>query len=154
MKKFNLILVTLLSFTAFSQNITSSNFKTELAGTWTMNFCDANWNALHWTCVDTLTFSKTGFVNSVRTCERPKGYPEEDEYNGVHLGREEWTKFDSKKMILYYKTFEEWENDWSKEEPRYRVFSITKDEIKAEFDGWSEVDGKEHVNYVIYKRVK
>lgn len=153
----NLIVIVLLflSNAGFTQTIDSINYKTALSGVWTLNFCDSLWNIEDWICVDTLTFLPNGQVNSVRTCERPEGYPDDEVYDPILLDKVEWTRYDQNTMKLYYKYYQEWDDSWSKELEHYRVIAITKNEIRAECDAYSESEPDQvQILRVLYQRVK
>ena len=142
-----------MSSVGYAQTIDSTNYRTGLSGTWTLNYCDSLWEIKVGDCVDTLTFQSNGQVNSVCTCERPEGYPVDEEYDTIMLRKEEWTRFDQNAMKLYFKYYKEWDNSWSEELEHYRVISITKDEIRAELYSipkWI----REIPIRVIYTRVK
>jgi hypothetical protein len=149
-----LALVLLLAGLGRAQTIDSINFKAKLAGTWTQNYCDSLWAIEDWICVDTLTIAPDGFINSVRTCEKPIDFPEDEVYEPFLLGKEEWTRFDQINMKLYRKYYLEWDNSWSEEQERYRVISISKNEIRVECDAYVGLDFGDEILRIIYKRVK
>jgi hypothetical protein len=150
MKKFIIIFFVT---SGYSQSITSKNYKTILSGTWTVSYSDSLWKIEDWRCVDTIVINSNGIINSVRTCKKPEDFPDDEEFDPILLGKEMWTRFDTKKMKIYYKHYQEWDNTWSKEIYVNRVISIHKDEIKVEVDAYLEGVREKKILYVIYRRV-
>ncbi len=144
MKQFSIILFLFIGKIGISQTVNSENYKTTLSGTWTLNFCDSSWNIIEWICADTLTFMSNGQVNEVRTCDKPIDYPDylddedDTENNRILRFQEIWTRFDSKNMKMYYKTYQEWDETWSEESEHFKIISISNNEIKGESDAHSE----------------
>lgn len=147
MKSTLIILILFISCKINAQTIDSQNFFSIIKGTWIVEYYSVDWKPLrdlkYQPNPDTVIIHQNGIVQTHGT------------YSGYKSANEElWTSFDDKTKRIYYK-YLQMDKTYSKVLERYKVLFISKNEMKVEYIGYSEIDPQKPVKTrIIFKRIK